>query len=218
MMEKIRWEIITVGHLSRNRFWDEDEGQPYREVLCTSTLIRTGTHNIVVDPSQPPEVFAQSLFDASGLKPNDIDLVYLTHKHPDHYVGLALFEGVQVYMAAGDLESVLASGDETLRARLAPVRAAEGALCPGVDIVPLPGHTAGLAGLLFCGGEGQVLICGDAVMTRDFFAARLPYYFGEDIGQNHATIERMAGMADIIVPGHGNYFVAEAYTAPKSDK
>ena len=37
----VRWDVLTIGHLSRNRYWGEADDRAYREPLCTSTLIRT---------------------------------------------------------------------------------------------------------------------------------------------------------------------------------
>ena len=30
-----RWDIITIGNLSRNRYWGEREDQAYRGAICT---------------------------------------------------------------------------------------------------------------------------------------------------------------------------------------
>ena len=37
-MPEARWDILTIGHLSRNKFWGESDDQAYRAPLCTSTL------------------------------------------------------------------------------------------------------------------------------------------------------------------------------------
>jgi glyoxylase-like metal-dependent hydrolase (beta-lactamase superfamily II) len=211
----MQWNLITVGQLSRNRFWNESEETPCRDVLCTCTLIKTGDHNIVVDPSRAKQDMAQSLFDASGLAPRDIDIVYLTHLHADHAVGLDVFPNARWFMAEADLKIQLRDADTDAKARLRRVRPAVDALCAGVEVVALPGHTPGLAGLLFTAPEGRVLVAGDCVMTKDFFSARLPYYFCADEAQNRQSIEKAAALADVIIPGHGNYFITAAY--PKNE-
>src|ERR1043165_8498936 len=35
-----RWDIITIGNLSRNQYWGEPNDTAVRKVLCTCTLIR----------------------------------------------------------------------------------------------------------------------------------------------------------------------------------
>jgi glyoxylase-like metal-dependent hydrolase (beta-lactamase superfamily II) len=205
------FDLLTAGYLSRNRFWGEDESKPYRGVLCTSTLIRTSKHTIVVDPSQDPEIMTQSLFNKSGLKPSDIDIVYITHQHADHYVGLETFGRAESFMAAKDLQYLRENGTAEEKGRIQNIKPAADNLCEGISIIPLPGHTLGLAGLLFEAPEGKVLLSGDCIMTKDFFKARCPYFFCKDSDLNIQSINAAASLADIIVPGHGSYFLVKAY-------
>lgn len=57
----IRWDLVTVGHLSRNRYRGESEDRPYRRTRCICTLIRAGERSILVDPGLPPEQMAAAL-------------------------------------------------------------------------------------------------------------------------------------------------------------
>ena len=84
-------------------------------------------------------------------------------------------------------------------------------LAPGITVVPLPGHTEGICGLAFTAPEGRVLLTGDAVMTREFYQAGKPYLFGwnDDIGSS--TITSLYGKYDLIIPGHGEAFLAKAW-------
>ena len=45
-------EIISVGTLSRNRFWNETSAQ--RPAHATTTLLRSDETSIIVDPALPP--------------------------------------------------------------------------------------------------------------------------------------------------------------------
>ena len=45
-----RWDVITVGNLSRNRSWGEPNDKAVRDVLCTCTLIRGEGFRLLVDP------------------------------------------------------------------------------------------------------------------------------------------------------------------------
>ena len=69
-------DVISVGTLSRNRFWDE--AGIVRPPHATTTLLRDGPRCIIIDPSLPTELLAQRLDERSGLKPEDIDTVFLT--------------------------------------------------------------------------------------------------------------------------------------------
>jgi glyoxylase-like metal-dependent hydrolase (beta-lactamase superfamily II) len=204
-MDRLEFHLLTIGRFTRNRFWGELETQAYRDVLCTSTLI-TGREHIVVDPSLPPEQMAKVLFDRSGLRPEAIGAVFVTHSHGDHLVGLKLFEKARWYMGALELENMKKSGKpETVELAEKFLPLEPGSL-EGVEGLPLPGHTAGLTGLAFTGVFGRVVIAGDAVMNRDFFIHQVGYYNALDQKRSTESIRKIAAMADYVVPGHDNYF------------
>ena len=54
----------------------------------------------------------------------------------------------------------------------------------------------------------SVVIAGDAAMTCDFFFARDWYFNTVDPEQAVQSIDAIARIAHIVVPGHDNYFVA----------
>lgn len=47
----IRWDVVTLGNISRNRYWGEADDRPRRAPLCTSTLITVENFHLLVDPS-----------------------------------------------------------------------------------------------------------------------------------------------------------------------
>ena len=47
------FHILTIGHLSRNRYWGESDSIAYRRALATCTLISGSGQQILVDPSLP---------------------------------------------------------------------------------------------------------------------------------------------------------------------
>ena len=53
----------------------------------------------------------------------------------------------------------------------------------------------------------RFLTAGDAVATRDFFRDRRGFYNAVDFEQSARTMDKLAAIADIIVPGHDNYFL-----------
>ena len=50
---EVEWKQLTLGHLSRNKFWGEDPDTQYHSVVASSTLVRDGDINILVDPTLP---------------------------------------------------------------------------------------------------------------------------------------------------------------------
>ena len=199
----MEWTVLTLGRFSRNRYWGEDEGKAYRGPLCTSTLIRAPGANIIVDPALPPGEMEIALDGATGLSPAQIDIVYSTHAHNDHYYGLEVFGDARWLCAPAETQAC----KETLPPHMAAkVEAADAEIAPGVRLIELPGHTLGLAGLIFESRDGIVAVIGDAAMTRDFFEDRRGYFNSVDMELSAQSIEKVAKEADLIVPGHGNYF------------
>ncbi len=92
------------------------------------------------------------------------------------------------------------SPDRTILARMQPPA---GDPAPDVTCIATPSHTS----LLFASEGMRVVIAADAAMTRDFFLARDYYFNTEAPTAAVASIERIATMADIIVPGHNNFFL-----------
>ena len=217
------WHIVTIGHLSRNRFWGEDETQSYRNPLATCTLLQGNGMNIVIDPSLPLEQMEQALLDCAGIHPNQITHTYSTHYHGDHHWDLSAFPNAVCCMPEQDLKTLLQEREEVQRSwpylcteqilRLVP---SEDYLVPGIELVTLPGHTEGLTGYRFTSPEGKVLCTGDCVMTREFYQAGQPYFFGWNLSENEKSIQRLKKreeMPDIIIPGHGEPFLAKVWKA-----
>lgn len=209
----IRWSVLTIGHLSRNRFWGEDESRAHRGPLCTSVLVRTGEAVILVDPPLPPDDMPGLLDRRAGLPPNAVTHVYLTHFHGDHCFGLEAFPNVPWLMPDAELDFVRSTLADTaperrLLERIRPVIAENGEVVPGVRTVHLPGHTPGLAGLAFTDADGfRVVVASDAAMTRDFFDARAGYFNSHDFNAVAQSIDRLHREADLVIPGHDNYFI-----------
>lgn len=212
----IRWDVLTIGWLSRNRYWGESDDRAYREPLCTSTLIRVAGRTIVVDPGLPPEEMARVLDRRAGVDPASVDTVFLTHFHGDHRVGLEAFPHAAWYMAPPEIEhwKHRLPADSPDRGLLDRLRLMGPAVLPGIDVIETPGHTPGHASLLFESEGLRVVVAGDAVMTRDFFRHRDYYFNTADAGAAVRSIETIAGTADIVVPGHDNYFPNRPRGAP----
>lgn len=205
------WRVLTIGHLSRNRFWGESEDTAYRYPLATSTLIQMDHLNIIVDPSQDNQNMATTLFNRSGLKPEDIDIVYFTHKHSDHWMDFEAFTNAQYFMAPIDLAELLSETEGEQLERIRRIKPAPDVIVPGIERIHLPGHTNGISGLLFYAPEGRVLISGDSIMTHEFFQAGIGYFYCVDAAQSKESILKAAQICDVVVPGHGNWFLTRAY-------
>lgn len=219
-MSGIEWKQLTIGHLSRNKYWGESDSQAYHPVLATTTVIRDGDTVILADPSQPFEEMKAKLKQYCGLEPGDVDIVFATHYHGDHRVDMGMYENAVCYMSQAsirDMESARekAAGDDSLASlvegEIDRFRPAPGQLTEGVRLYPLPGHTPGLTGLIFKSRGRSVLVAGDTIMGPEYFENLDGYWFNEDLDETRRSIRKAARDADIIIPGHGDAFVVSEH-------
>jgi len=197
-----RWDVVTIGNLSRNKYWGESDKKGVRPALCTCTLISGGSFRLLVDPSlADAERMAAELDRRTGLKPRDITAVFITHEHADHVAGLAHFPDSKWLAAPGVAEALNSDGQRPRK-----VERVATSLFDAIEVIPFPGHTRTHHGLGFECDGAAVVVAGDAVATRDFFRHRQAFFNAEDSGEAIRTMARIAAAADLIVPGHDNYF------------
>ena len=162
---KNKWHIVTIGHLTRNIYWGEDNSKVLHPCIATCSVVESEYGNILIDPSLPGEALAKELYDQTGIRAEDIAYTYSTHCHLDHWTGTEVFPNAKICMPKEDLAYLTED-----RALYHGVRGQEidrmvgisGELVPGFSLVPLPGHSLGLHGLLFDGPEGR-----NVVFTRN---------------------------------------------------
>ena len=213
--ERLSFTIVNIGTLSMNKYWGETERK--RAPSATCTLLDVDGIHVLVDPSPYPEQLQQRLFATTGLRLNNIDLVFVTHYHADHRFGLELFAGKPWLMSAAGIEEWRAAAphEQSLINAFSP---AEKHLPAGVSMLATPGHTRAHTSLQACTREGCLVVAGDAVMTRDFFAAAEGFHNSVDLVAARDSIHHIAQVAALIVPGHANYFVnnSSALSRPAS--
>ncbi|NLX13246.1 MAG: MBL fold metallo-hydrolase [Phycisphaerales bacterium] len=218
----LSYRIISIGTLSRNRFWNETA--PKRSAHATCTLIQDDDIRILVDPALPESLLLHYLDERAGIKPEAIDLVFLTTFRPAHRRGLALFERATWRMHEAEIAAVghhLAEMAERLsndedtdtprileqeRAILERIDPAEDKLTRRVDLFPSPGVSPGSAGLLLTLPQRTVIVAGDAVATHEYYAAGRVYEQAAEVERAARSFAEIVEIADEIVPGHDNVF------------
>jgi glyoxylase-like metal-dependent hydrolase (beta-lactamase superfamily II) len=220
-MPQIRFDIISIGTLSRNRLWGET--QAVRTAHATTTLIRAGKRNILVDPGLPPAALQARLYERTGLRPDQIDTVFLTNFRPAHRAGLPLFANartliheVEQQAVRQHLERLIQQAPEEdvdrrilreeldLLDRLTP---ADDKVADQLDLYPLSGYTPGTCGLLIKLPTSTVLLTGDAVPTLDHFLAGQVLPDAYSIESAQEAFREIYEIADLIIPAHDNLFV-----------
>ncbi len=219
----LSFRIISIGTLSRNRFWNETA--PKRSAHATCTLIEDDDTRILVDPALPESLLTHFLDERAGLKPEAIDLVFLTTFRPAHRRGLALFGQAAWRMHEAEIAAVrhhlaemaertsededadtprLLEQEQTLLERIEP---AEDKLTRRVHLFPSPGVSPGSAGLLLTFPQRTVIVAGDAVATHEYYAAGRVYEQAVDVERAARSFADILEIADEIVPGHDNVFL-----------
>ncbi len=220
-MATTRLDIISIGTLSRNRLWNETE--PVRTPHATTTLIRAGRKNILVDPGLPPAALEARLFERTGMRPTQIDTIFLTNFRPAHRRGLPLFTNAKTFIheneqrhvgdhlrrlideaPAEDIDRKLLQSELKLLESLSP---AEDAMGEQVDLFPLFGYTRGTCGLLIALPAVSILLAGDAIPTQEHFLAGQLLPDSHDLEATKESLLEAYEIADLVIPGHDNLFM-----------
>jgi glyoxylase-like metal-dependent hydrolase (beta-lactamase superfamily II) len=220
-MAAVRVDVISIGTLSRNRLWSESE--VVRTAHSTTTLIRSGKHCILVDPGLPPPALRARLNERTGLRPDQIDTIFLTNFRAAHRAGLGLFpkarlliHPVEKQAAAQFIGGLIDQAPDEdidramLQAELDLLESSaepDDKLAGSVDLFPLFGYTPGTCGLLVNMPALSTFIAGDAVPTQDHFLAGQVLPDSHDIKAAQEAMAEVYEIADLIIPGHDNIFM-----------
>jgi len=172
-------------------------------------LVDTGFDYESLDTAENDTKNATVLTDALrnwGIEPDDIDMVFITHWHRDHFGNLPLFQNAKRLASKGLVDRFMLKGFEGLD---------DGEeLMSGVSMVLTPGHTIDHASIMVntvLGGlKTRVAIAGDAVVSHSYFQAGKIWKYNSDFHSIEAAKEsvlRLVNSSDIIIPGHGVPFM-----------
>jgi glyoxylase-like metal-dependent hydrolase (beta-lactamase superfamily II) len=183
------------GDEARRRLIEKRAGRGIRiDVNC---FVLSGPAGITLIDSGAADAYGPALgkvraaLPAAGIQPEQIDRVLLTHIHGDHALGL--LDGTAAWAPRAELlipEADLAFfTDPAARAaqpeakrgpfdiaaklvgayagRLRALPNGEVPGLPGIEALPLPGHTPGHTGYLVRNGKDSLLIWGDALHLQD---------------------------------------------------
>jgi glyoxylase-like metal-dependent hydrolase (beta-lactamase superfamily II) len=179
-----QWEV--------HKQWLDHDGNVVFPFTCF--VIRSGGKTVLVDTGLGPiDMFGFKggalvpELEKAGVKPEDIDTVFVTHLHIDHCGTVAIVEGDKgrptfpnaTYRWSNDeheywtnhLDNSFGTPEQKAYTK-AMLAAVEGrvkttsdgeALAPGINVIATPGHTPGHAGVIVSSGSQRAFILGDAI-------------------------------------------------------
>jgi glyoxylase-like metal-dependent hydrolase (beta-lactamase superfamily II) len=181
-----------------------------------TAILTVGGKTILIDSGFGDEGsettgFQEVQLRAAGLTPEAIDMVFLTHAHPDHMNGLVKADGTPLYPNAElvlheaeynfwngkareikPLEGVVAGFDANVLPLKNQIRTVKGTeeIISGVSIVEAPGHTPGHCAVLVSSEDEQLLITADAANHHVLFLQNPDYHFSYDFEPELASKTR----------------------------
>ena len=177
---------------------------------CNTFLIK-GEKKILIDPGHYHLMnhIQEGLSDLS-LTLEDIDLVIITHAHPDHIEGIKAFTGSSTLIAVSKNDMDLLQGvapqygntPETSDFKI-DIFLQEGDLQVGntvFQIISTPGHSPGSLCLYWT--EHKVLITGDVVFNQGIGRTDLPGGDGKTLKQSIIKLSQLD--VEYLLPGHGD--------------
>ena len=215
--------VVSIGTLSSNPFWSEKPG--LRTPHATTTLVRDEGRLILVDPSLPGVALVSRLFERTGLTADRITDVFCTTLRPTHRRSVEAFENARWLCAEQELQTyrshlaMVAEAserkdgrteqavqvDQELLERFTP---APDKLAGSVHLYPLPGPSAGSAGLLLAGTRLTAIVAGDAAVTAEHVLAGRVWSGCGDAEAAIRALTEIIELADVIVCGHDNYMLS----------
>ena len=136
------------------------------------------------------------------LSPDDIDSVIISHLHFDHIGNIDLFKKAKWYIHQEEIEESGKPGDPVpepyrlwilRQPNLIVVRKPRMGIMSGIEMIHTPGHTKGSCSLLAVYDKKRILLCADAIKSREDILGT-PFYL--------SSLGRMVGIVDYIIPGH----------------
>jgi len=157
----------------------------------TIALVKDKNLRMIVDPGTLPDqdLIIEKLKE-EGLTVNDIDVVFTTHSHMDHYRNIGMFPKAKTLDYWGWWE-----GDVWSEAK--------DNITEDIKLIKTPGHSSDNVTLLVKTDKGNIAICGD-VFWKENFPEDDPY--ASDKEKLRESRKKVLEIADYIIPGHGKMF------------
>jgi glyoxylase-like metal-dependent hydrolase (beta-lactamase superfamily II) len=188
-------------------------------------LINTGTKLILIDsgngvaalePSKGAAGRTLQNLVAAGVDPKSIDIVLMSHLHPDHTNGIRALDGSMAFPNAeimvpavdwqfwmSDENAAKAQSNEMMKNYFANVRKIYTGIeskvtkydwgkevAPGITSIAAPGHTPGHTAFAVASGNSKILIQSDVTNIPEFFLRNPDWHVAYDVEPDVAQATR----------------------------
>ncbi|MDO8524087.1 MAG: MBL fold metallo-hydrolase [bacterium] len=180
-------KVLIEGYTSA----DVKDNSGEEKTCSTISLVKSGNIIMVVDPGvlESQELLKNAL-TKEGIGINDVNYVFVTHSHADHYRNVGMFPKAKLleYFALWN-GNVAQEWKEQF--------------AEDIKIIKTPGHSHTGLTLLADTKEGVVAICGDI-----FWKENSPDFdpYADDMELLKQNREMILKIADYIVPGHAGMY------------
>lgn len=190
-------------------YWYKEKG-----LLDANTYVIKDEITVLIDPGLENHLGLRlEEMQEDGMDAKDIDLITLTHLHPDHCdatASLKEISGAKVALHPSQLEYLDIMREETSRFLGIEAKTKkfdvdfvfEEKLSLGnteLKVLHTPGHSPG--SICFYASDKKILICGDLVFDKSVGRADLPFGTKEELKKSINKI--LALDTELLLPGHG---------------
>lgn len=238
------WNMELTDEFVKNASLAEMQDALKRALLPTDTLgipftpmaVNTGSKLVMIDTGTGGKMASTAgtmagNMTAAGIDPNDVDVVVISHFHPDHINGLTTKEGEKVYPNAELVvpmaewlfwmdDGLMSRVPEGMQARVEGIQKLFGPMAnevrligdgeevvPGIMAKSAHGHTPGHTMFHVASGDDQLMILGDLTNHPALFVRNPQWAARFDMDADAAAASRvrtldMAASDDMLVAGY----------------
>ncbi len=190
-------------------YWYKEKG-----LLDANTYVIKNEITVLIDPGLENYLGLRlEEMQEDGISAKDIDLIVITHLHPDHCDATAALKevsGAKVALHPSQLEYLDTMAEDALRFLGVEAKTKkfdvdfvfDERLSLGnteLKILHTPGHSPG--SICFYASDKKILICGDLVFDKSVGRTDLPFGNKEELKSSINTVSALD--TELLLPGHG---------------